>query len=107
MSLASAFANIDVVISTVAGEAVAKQFNIAKAAKSASVKLFVPSEFGCDNRNATEDIFLVKKQLPGQLEEIGLPYSLFITGAFTDWFFIPCVMFIILEIQHAEICSTA
>lgn len=92
-SLTSAFANIDVVISTVGSPALAKQGDIAKAAKSASVKLFVPSEFGVDNRKVTEGVLLVKKQVHDKLKEIDLPYSLFVTGPFADCVFIPCAIF--------------
>lgn len=88
-SLTSTFANIDVVISTLSRPALAKQGDIAKAAKAASVKLFVPSEFGLDSRNVSEGIHLVKKQVHDKLKEINLPYSLFVTGRFTDIIFIP------------------
>lgn len=89
-ALISAFTNIDVVISTFDDdEALNRQGGVAKAAKAASVKLFVPSEFGSDIRNATEGLFLVKAQIHAKLREIGMPYSLFTTSVLSDWIFVP------------------
>lgn len=103
-SLAAAFADIDVVISTLGGaaEAINIQGEIAKAAKLASVKLFVPSEFGGDTRNGTTGAFLRKKQIHAKLKEIGLPYSLFFTGAFSDFVFIPYVKIFHLEFDQSH-----
>jgi hypothetical protein len=58
---------------------------IAVAAKEAGVKLFVPSEFGPVTEGATEGHFLEKAGIQGQLKAVGIPYSLFYTGAFADF----------------------
>lgn len=74
MSLNSTFANIDDVINTADSPALAKQDDIAKAVKSASVKLLVPSYFGVDNIKFTQGVVLVKKQVHDKLKEIALLY---------------------------------
>lgn len=69
------------------------QFPLADAAKSAGVKLFIPTEFG----NPTEDNGTISEKSPlatklatqKKLKELGLPYALFFTGPFTDFCFIP------------------
>ena len=80
---------MDVVISTVGGPAFARQIDLITAAKLASVKLFVPSEFGGPTDNTTDGVFLKKRQVQTRLKELGLPYSLFYTGPFSDFAFIP------------------
>ena len=77
----SAFTNVDVVISTVSGPAIAKQQDLAMAAKTASVKLFVQSEFGDPTEKATQGrMFLQKRAFHDKSRELNLPYSLFFTG---------------------------
>ncbi|KAI0258375.1 NAD-binding protein [Gloeopeniophorella convolvens] len=86
-SIKSAFAGIDVAISTIAGVALGLQASIAEAAKEAGVKLFVPSEFGGVTEGATEGLFTAKANIQTQLKAIGIPYTLFYTGPFSDFVF--------------------
>ncbi|KAH8108719.1 hypothetical protein DFH11DRAFT_1631869, partial [Phellopilus nigrolimitatus] len=88
-SLAGALAGIDVLVSTIGGPAIAQQAGLARAAKTAGVQLFVPSEFGNPTDGATAGVFAVKDALKGTLAELGLPYAAFYTGPFTDFIFAP------------------
>ncbi|KAI0257989.1 NAD-binding protein [Gloeopeniophorella convolvens] len=87
-TIKSAFAGIDVAISTIAGEALNLQPSIAEAAKEAGVKLFVPSEYGSVTEGATEGLFATKASTQSQLKAIGIPYMLFYTGPFPDLVFV-------------------
>ncbi|KAH8108727.1 NAD-binding protein [Phellopilus nigrolimitatus] len=82
-SLAGALAGIDVLISTLGGPAIAQQADLARAAKTAGVQLFVPSEFG------TPGVFAVKDAFTDTLAALGLPYAVFYNGVFTDFLFSP------------------
>lgn len=84
-SIISALTGVDVVISTISATALAVQGDIAKAAKEARVKLFVPSEFGNTTEGLTEGLFGQKANLQDQLKALGLPYALFYTGPFADF----------------------
>ncbi|KAJ7747681.1 hypothetical protein DFH07DRAFT_962479 [Mycena maculata] len=75
---------VDVVISTVASDAVPAQTVLVDAAKSAGVKLFVPSEFGMTSEAQPHD---PKFKVAEHIRNVGLPYALFFNGAFTE--FIP------------------
>ncbi|KZO93429.1 NAD-P-binding protein [Calocera viscosa TUFC12733] len=89
VTLQSALEDIDVVISTIAGlsaQTLAAQEPLADAAKAAGVKLFVPSEFGGDTVGHTEGPLAVKNAQREHLTQIGLPWALFFTGFFADWF---------------------
>ncbi|KAI0258387.1 NAD-P-binding protein [Gloeopeniophorella convolvens] len=88
-SIKSAFAGIDVAISTIAVVALGLQASIAEAAKEAGVKLFVPSEFAGVTEGATEGLFTAKANIQTQLKAIGIPYTLFYTGPFSDFVFNP------------------
>ncbi|TFK47419.1 NAD-P-binding protein [Heliocybe sulcata] len=88
-SLTSALSGVDVVISTLGGNALTTQGPLADAAKKAGVKLFVPSEFGVVTEGRTEGVLSFKNDLHRKLEDIKLPYALFYTGPFADWIFIP------------------
>jgi uncharacterized protein YbjT (DUF2867 family) len=85
-SIKQALTGVHVVISTVAGEALDVQGKIAEAGKEAGVKLFVPSEFGGVTEGETEGFFGTKGDIHGQLKALGMPYALFYTGAFADYF---------------------
>ncbi|KAI5120267.1 hypothetical protein M0805_004603 [Coniferiporia weirii] len=90
-SLKSALDNIDVVISTLGVEALDLQGDIAVAAKTAGVKLFVPSEFGNITDGAKEGAFKQKDDVKTELKELGLPYAAFYTGVFPELLFKPGV----------------
>jgi hypothetical protein len=64
------------------------QGDLAKAAKTAGVKLFVPSEFGGDMDGRNDGIFGLKNAQRQALTEIGMPWTAFWTGPFGDWFFL-------------------
>ena len=83
-----ALAGIDVAICAFSPMALGPQNAIADSAKAAGVKLFVPSEYGVD----TEDINKIpfqraKFELQKKLKDMGLPYTLFQTGTWSDMCF--------------------
>ena len=88
-SIKKALAGVDVVISTISWMALDVQPGIAEAAKEAGVKLFVPSEFGGPTEGKAEGILGEKANFQELLRAIGLPYSLFYTGVFSDYVWIP------------------
>ena len=90
-SLSSSLSNIDVVISTIADDALHLQINLALAAQEAGVKLFIPSEFGLANEGLIDGVYIPKNELKTKLKETGLPYTLYYTGPFTDFVLEPCV----------------
>ena len=94
-SLASTLSGTDVVVSTLGGtpEAFASQTALAKASKEAGVKIFVPSEFGTPTEGS-DNPFLIKKDKfkNGFLKELGLPFTAFYTGPFTDFLLAPYVV---------------
>ena len=76
-------------ISTVVYGAFSLQEELAKAAKSSKVKLFVPSEFGftIQGRDLKDipSIFHPKEIIRNKLFEMDLPYAIFYTGLFPDY----------------------
>ncbi|KZO98444.1 NAD-binding protein [Calocera viscosa TUFC12733] len=84
-SLQGALQGIDVVISTLSHVGLAAQESLGVASKAVGVKLFVPSEFGGDTTTQTEGLFGLKNAQRQRLEQIGLSWAVFITGAFADW----------------------
>jgi uncharacterized protein YbjT (DUF2867 family) len=94
-SIVAALAGVDVVICTIADTALgAVQAGIAEAAKEAGVKLFVPSEFGTKTEGLSEKGMLgTKADMQNHLKALGLPYTLFYTGNFSDLIWIPCASF--------------
>ncbi|KAH7096415.1 NAD(P)-binding protein [Auriculariales sp. MPI-PUGE-AT-0066] len=93
-SLSAALKEVEVVVSALSRDGIAQQPALADAAKAAGVKLFVPSEFGGDSvGKTTENLNYPKTQLHLHLRKIGLPYTLYFTGWFTDYNFIPLLGF--------------
>ena len=88
-TLARVFEGVDVVFSTINSIVVDQQKSLARAAKTADVKLFVPSEYGVDTENATSGVFLAKKEFSEFLKEIELPYVKIFTGLWTDYCITP------------------
>ncbi|KAF7975616.1 hypothetical protein HWV62_9203 [Athelia sp. TMB] len=82
--------NIEVVVSTVAHEALPHQHFLADAAKQAGVKLFLPSELGFSTIGLTEGELGLKAKFGQYLEEIGLPFTRIFTGGFIT--FIPWLL---------------
>lgn len=102
-SLQAALKGAQVVISGLRDEGLNVQPAVARAAKKAGVRLFIPSEFGKDSRGETSackhDIdlhldlqlnffFLLdlkpKADLHALLKELNLPYTLYFTGFFPE-----------------------
>jgi uncharacterized protein YbjT (DUF2867 family) len=92
-SIVAALAGVDVVISTIAAEALGVQVGIAEAAKEAGAKLFVPSEFGAITEGHSEGMFGAKADIQSHLRALGLPYALFYTGNYSDFCWLPCASF--------------
>jgi hypothetical protein len=67
--------------------------DLAKAAKAAGVKLFLPSEFGTPGTTGPpgDNVFSQKLRIREVLKEIGLPYALIFTGPWPDFCLSPCV----------------
>lgn len=90
-SLVAALKGVDVVVTTIGAGASSAQVNLAKAAKKAGVKLFLPTEFGNPTAGRTgEDshpIIIGKAKFQDFLKEIDLPFVLVYTGGFSDLFF--------------------
>jgi len=99
-SIKKALTGVDVVISTVPGTALDVQPGIAEAAKEAGVKLFVPSEFGGPTEGVTEGLFAAKANIQKQLKAIGIPYTLFYTGPFSDLMWNPYLQ---LDIANGKV----
>ncbi|KAF9649992.1 NAD(P)-binding protein [Thelephora ganbajun] len=89
-TLLAAFEGVDVAISAVANGpgGIQSQKVLADAAKTAGVKIFVPSEFGSPSAKLEGDVAL-KAQIRNYLQEIGLPYAILYTGPFADMLFSP------------------
>ena len=76
---------VEVVVSTVAHEALPNQHLLGDAAKEAGVKLFVPSEFGYSTLGLTEGELGLKAKFGEHLEEIGLPFTrIFVSISFSS-----------------------
>jgi uncharacterized protein YbjT (DUF2867 family) len=84
-SIKRALTGVEVVVSTISGEALDVQGRIAAAAKEVDVKLFVPSDFGGVTEGATEGLFGAKANIQSQLKALGIPYVVFYTGPFADY----------------------
>ena len=89
-ALEQALKGAKVVVSTMSGnDMVALENSVVKAAKTAGVSLFVPSQFGVDyQRWGTSFPFLTgKKKVLEAAEKEGLPTLSVFTGFFSDWIF--------------------
>ena len=99
-SIKRALAGVEVVISTISGEALDIQHKIAAASKEANVKLFIPSEFGNVTEGETEGIFGAKANIQSQLKDLGIPCVVFYTGPFADYVWAPYVCCLLLPAIH-------
>ncbi|KAK4699740.1 DNA polymerase zeta, partial [Phenoliferia sp. Uapishka_3] len=86
-TLVNALIGIQVVISTLNVEGIASQYPLADAAKDAGVRLFVPSDFGSPTDGLVDGPRYAKVEFVKYLETLGLPYTRFYTGAFSDQLF--------------------
>jgi hypothetical protein len=95
-SIKGSLTGVEVVISTISGEALDLQGKIAAAGKEAGVKLFIPSDFGNITEGETEGLFGEKANIQSQLKALGIPYVIFYTGPFADYIFASYVPFLLL-----------
>jgi len=93
VELETAIKGHEVVISTLAGPGLAAQPALAKAAKAAGVKHFVPSEFGAATNNLTGGMLFRKKQFQNVLDSLDLPYTLVFIGLFPEYCLVPAYGF--------------
>lgn len=96
-SIKRALTGVEVVISTISGEALDVQGKIAAAAKEAGVKLFIPSDFGNVTEGETEGMFGEKANVQTQLKALGIPYVVFYTGPFADYVWASYVSYLLLQ----------
>uniref|UniRef100_K3WWF9 NmrA-like domain-containing protein n=1 Tax=Globisporangium ultimum (strain ATCC 200006 / CBS 805.95 / DAOM BR144) TaxID=431595 RepID=K3WWF9_GLOUD len=86
-ALHKALSDVDVVLSTISQFSLLLQIEIARIAKAAGVKLFVPAEYDV---TVAERLNSYKKLVLDGLKGVEIPYTLFYTGFFTEffsWFF--------------------
>ncbi|KAJ7246111.1 hypothetical protein B0H12DRAFT_1187386 [Mycena haematopus] len=76
---------IDVVICTINVAAAGVQKVLADGAKLASVKLFVPSEFGMPSEGHTGGVFDAKNEVAAYLKSAHLPSLIIYNGSFTEY----------------------
>ena len=76
-------------MTAISTSAISQQDPIGKAAKAAGVKLFVPSEYGVDNDDATGGPILARKKFSELLKEINLPHVRVFTGLWPDYCLVP------------------
>lgn len=89
-SIKKALAGIDVFICAWGAPTITKQIDLAEPAKEAGVKLFVPSEYGADTKEIMKIPFQAAKlDVQKKLKDVGLPYTLFQTGTWSDTCFVP------------------
>lgn len=98
-SIVQALTGVDALVSTVGAEAlVSAQVPLVKAAKSAGVKLFWPSEFGVDfEEDSPSPLVKSKKIVMKTLQEEGLPSAILNNGGFPEYCFIPPLGFSFAE----------
>lgn len=87
-SLAAACRGVDAVISAVGGAQIALQRELIKAAKEASIKRFIPSDFGIDPKVAGEGsclLFDQKALIHQAIKESGLTYTFVHANGFFEY----------------------
>ncbi|KZV74125.1 NAD-P-binding protein [Peniophora sp. CONT] len=89
-AVSEALKGADVIISTLGQMAQQLQVPIAEAAKTAGVRLFVPSEFGGSTDGAKQGHLAMKRALTDKLAEI-MPVTKFFNGNLADWMWLPMV----------------
>jgi len=79
-------AGIDVILSALGVAALTHQATLARAAKEAGVKLFVPSEYGLDvSKFEGNPVFTHKIEARKEIEKIGIDHIYIETGAFFEY----------------------
>ncbi|KZV60712.1 NAD-P-binding protein [Peniophora sp. CONT] len=98
--VSNALSGIDVVITTLTDAALRMQVPIAEAAKAAGVQLFVPSEFGMPSDGVTDSVHVAKVEINKKIHALGLPITLFYTGNFADWVWLP---YLTLDVKSGSV----
>ncbi|KAF8597092.1 NAD(P)-binding protein [Ceratobasidium sp. AG-I] len=91
-SLVDALRGVDVLVSTVAGDALlSAQLPLIKAAKTAGVAAFFPSEYGgrFEDSDSPSPLIQAKKTVVKVAKESGLPVTALATGVFPEYCLIP------------------
>ncbi|VDC00255.1 unnamed protein product [Peniophora sp. CBMAI 1063] len=83
-AVSEALKDVEVIISTLGATASQLQVPIAEAAKTAGVRVFVPSEFGADTDGAKEGHSAMKLAVADKVAAI-IPVTKFFTGIFSDF----------------------
>ena len=76
---------VEVVITALAHDALEKQKDVIKAAKTAGVKLFVTSEYGVPTDKVTAGIWLARVHLDNWFKEFGFPYVRVFCGGWPEY----------------------
>ncbi|KAG2783173.1 hypothetical protein PC112_g24777, partial [Phytophthora cactorum] len=79
--LKAALVGSEVVVSSINSQHHAAQFVIARAAKAASIQLFVPTEFGFRDEDGANN---TKQKVRDLLTQLELPFALFHSGLWTE-----------------------
>ena len=90
-TLLSALEGVEVVITSLAYDAIEKQKDIIKAAKTAGARLFVTSEYGAPTDNVTGGIWLPRVHLDNWLKKFGFPYVRVFCGVWPEFILQPWV----------------
>ncbi|QRV93614.1 NmrA-like family domain-containing protein 1 [Ceratobasidium sp. AG-Ba] len=91
-SLVGALKGVDVLLSTVGGNALlSAQIPLIRAAKAAGVATFLPSEFGgrFENIESSSPLIQAKQQVVQAAKDAGLPFTVLATGPFPEACLIP------------------
>jgi uncharacterized protein YbjT (DUF2867 family) len=90
-ALTAALKGVDAIVSTLGFAGLQLQVPIARAARAAGVRLFAPSEFGLPTETPGGP-WAAKYAIAEEIRALGLPTTLFFTGGFADWLWLPCVI---------------
>jgi hypothetical protein len=79
-----AMEGVDVVVTALGFNALEKQKDLVKVAKTAGVKLFVTTDYGVPMENSTTGIWAPKININKWFEEFGFPYARIICGGWPE-----------------------
>ncbi|KAG8698853.1 hypothetical protein FRC11_014131, partial [Ceratobasidium sp. 423] len=89
-SIAKALQGADVLVSAVSDAAlISAQIPLIKAAKTAGVKLFFPSEYGSVYEDESVPLIQSKKTVLKTAQDVGLPFTVLSNGGFPEYCFTP------------------
>ena len=84
-SLLAALEGIEVVVTALKFTALETQKGLVKAAKTAGVKLFVPTEYGIPTDHVTTGVLSTKTHLNNWFKEFALPYIRVLCGIWPEY----------------------